>query len=45
VCFCEHGNDFHLAKSMGKLVCFCEHGNEPSGSVKCGAFSDWLLKD
>jgi hypothetical protein len=20
----------------------CEHGNEPSGSIKCGEFLDWL---
>ena len=20
----------------------CEYGNEPSGSVKCGQFRDWL---
>jgi hypothetical protein len=21
---------------------FCEHGNEPSVSIKCGEFLDWL---
>jgi hypothetical protein len=21
---------------------FCEHGNEPSGSIKCGEFLDYL---
>jgi hypothetical protein len=21
---------------------FCEHGDEPSGSIECGEFRDWL---
>jgi hypothetical protein len=21
---------------------FCEHGNEPSGSIKCGEFLEWM---
>jgi len=24
------------------VVCSCEHGSEPSGSVKCMEFLDWL---
>jgi hypothetical protein len=24
------------------VVGYCEHGNEPSGSMKCGEFLDWV---
>jgi hypothetical protein len=27
---------------LGQLAGNCECGNEPSGSVKCGEFLDWL---
>jgi hypothetical protein len=33
----------HIWVSSGTSSCF-EHGNEPSGSVKCGEFLDWLTE-
>jgi hypothetical protein len=27
---------------VGQVVGACECGNEPSGSIKCGEFIDWL---
>ena len=26
----------------GQVTATCECGNEPSGSIKCGEFLDWL---
>ena len=31
-----------VAQDRGKVAGTCECGNEPSGSVKCGEFLDWL---
>jgi len=31
-----------LAEDMGQVTGTCEYGNEPSGSMKCGEFLDWL---
>ena len=28
----------------GQVAGSCDHGNEPSGSIKCGVFLDYLLK-
>jgi hypothetical protein len=28
--------------SQGQVAGCCECGNEPSGSIKCGEFVDWL---
>jgi hypothetical protein len=27
---------------IGQMAGTCECGNEPSGSIKCGEFLDWL---
>ena len=27
---------------QGQVAGTCEFGNEPSGSIKCGKFLDWL---
>jgi hypothetical protein len=29
---------------IGQVAGTCECGNEPSGSIKCGEFLDWLRK-
>jgi hypothetical protein len=31
-----------LAQDRDQWRAFCEHGNEPSGSIKCWEFLDWL---
>ena len=31
-----------LAQDREQVAGTCECGNEPSGSVKCGEFLDWL---
>jgi hypothetical protein len=31
-----------LSSGKGQVADSCEHGNEPSGSIKCGEFLDWL---
>jgi len=33
---------FHDNEEVAQVVDACECGNEPSGSVKCGEFLDWL---
>jgi len=33
-----------LGWSRIEIVDACERGNEPSGSMKCGEFRDWLQK-
>ena len=30
-----------LSQDRDKAAGTCERGNEPSGSIKCGEFSDW----
>jgi hypothetical protein len=32
----------HLAMDRDQWLDFCENGNEPSDSIKCGEFLDWL---
>ena len=32
-----------LAQDKGQMAITCECGNEPSGSIKCGEFLDWLI--
>jgi hypothetical protein len=27
---------------QGPVAGYCEHDNEPSGSIKCGEFFNWL---
>ena len=29
----------------GQVEGTCEYGSEPSGSIKCGKFLDWLKND
>ena len=31
-----------LAQDRGQWAGTCDCGNEPSGSIKCGEFLDWL---
>ena len=35
------GQDW-FGPGYGKVADACECGNEPSGSIKCGEFLDWL---
>jgi hypothetical protein len=37
----RHGLNLSGA-GWGQEAGFCEHSNEPSGSIKCGEFRDWL---
>jgi len=32
----------YLAQDRDRVVGCCECGNEPTGSIKCGEFLDWL---
>jgi len=39
----EYGLDrVASGKGQGQVAGTCECGNEPSGSIKCGGFLDWL---
>jgi len=31
-----------LVQERGQVAGSCECGNEPSGSIKCGKFLDWM---
>jgi hypothetical protein len=33
---------YRAASGQGQVVGACECGNEPSSSLKCGEFLDWL---
>ena len=37
----ECGLDW-VGPGQGQVADACEYGNEPSGSMKCGEFLDWL---
>ena len=39
---CGSMNWIDLAQDRDRLGGTCEYGNEPSGSIKCGEFLDWL---
>jgi hypothetical protein len=32
----------YLAQDKRLVTCSCERGNEPSGSIKCWVFLEWL---
>ena len=33
-----------LVSGWTQVAGYCEHGDEPSGSIKCGEFLDYLTK-
>jgi hypothetical protein len=39
---CEGMDWIDLAQYMDKVLGSCKRGNEPSGSIKCGEFFDYL---
>ena len=39
---CEGANWIELAQDRDRWRATCDCGNEPSGSVKCEEFLDWL---
>ena len=39
---CRYMDRIGPAQDRGWLVDACECGNEPSGSIECGEFLDWL---
>jgi hypothetical protein len=41
---CDDEGWIGYAAGQGQVVGSCECGNEPSVSMKCGEFLDWLLK-